>query len=300
MQVRKHKQLLCLALALALSLFSAAPHVFAASTQSEMLEDALSLVGKVRYVWGGGHVGTAEIKGVSPLWEPFNALYLQDGVPSEATIGTSTQWCPFHSSKTCLENDPGCYSVERLINERADLYGLSEEDFSIFSTVDFSDRSEYKRLHRFDGLDCSGFMSWVVYQALGTYQESMEYMELSPFCTMVSRYDLKPGDIVEFDAHTYMLVGEVQPGCWIHVESTPGVLRLGVTWWGNGKWAIDEAYQIILQYYAENDLTVTDPMRVFNLDALPENGNEGLSIGRVNGIQMDISDDSAYSVLGLR
>lgn len=300
MHGRRRKRLGCLALALALSFSLTLPHAYAASSQSEMLEDALSLVGRVRYVWGGGHVGTAEIKGESPLWEPFNDLYIEADAPAEATIGTSTQWCPFHTSSTCLEDDPGCYSVQWLIDERANLYGLSEEDFDIFSTVDFSDRSKYKRLHRFDGLDCSGFMSWVVYQALGTYQESMEYMELDPFCSMITNRDFKPGDIVEFDSHTYMLVGEVQPGCWIHVESTPGVIRLGVTWWGNGKWAIDEAYQIILQYYADHNLVIKDPMRVFNLDNLPDNGTDGLSIGRVDGVVQDISDDSAYSVLGLR
>ncbi len=272
------------------------------STESQMISDTLSLVGKVRYVWGGGHLKTAMVDGISPIWEPFNQLYADQQLPSDYSLGLDrNSWCPVHGYQNCIEVGSGIHSLEQLIDQRADMLGIPTEQFSCFSQQDFKDRSTWKRTHRFDGLDCSGYMSWVVYQSLGVYQESMEHMDLTPFCQMVTRDSLRPGDIVEFDEHTYMLIGEVQPGCWIHSEATPGVLRLGITWWGQGKWAIDEAYQIILRYYEKNDLMIQDNVRVFDLDSLPVSEyKEGmLSIGRVMNIEQDILDISAVSVLGL-
>ncbi len=277
-------------------------------TDRDMVNTALSLVGKVRYVWGGGHLQTAKVLGESPLWEPFNQLYLDAHVPQDYSLGLDTKaWCPIHGYQNCIEIGTGIKSLNQLIDQRAEMLGLTSDQFGVFSQQDFTDRSLWKRVHRFDGLDCSGYMAWVVYQALGSYQESMEHMDLTPFCDSVSRDDLRPGDIVEFDEHTYMLIGEVQPGCWIHTEATPGVLRLGITWWGQGQWAIDEAYQIILRYYEKNNLHIQDAVRVFNLDALPvsvnyedyDNLNDRLSIGRVSDIKQDILDISAISVLNL-
>lgn len=267
--------------------------------QSTLIENALSVVGKVRYVWGGGHIGTAEIKGISPIWEPFNQKYTD--MPPETTLGVEkSHWCPVHGTEYCAFSDYGTWSVIGLIDSHLWL-GIEPESLeNTYSSINWEDRPQYKNDHRFDGLDCSGYITWLAYQTLEYYPSLLEHMDFSQDCDIVTRDDFEPGDFIEFNHHTYVLIGQVTDNCWIHAEATPGVLRLGVTYWGD-KSGIPEAVQLINRYYLHQDLSIEDPHREFDLDALPGISDYStVTYGRLKGISLDLPSKSAYDILNVR
>lgn len=51
------------------------PYVANYTSRENMMIAASSVVGKVRYVWGGGHSGASDIDGINPAWAMFEAKY---------------------------------------------------------------------------------------------------------------------------------------------------------------------------------------------------------------------------------
>ena len=74
------------------------PYRIGYKSRENMMLAAMSLVGEVRYVWGGGHLTTGNIRGISPAWKAFFDTYGtekgQEGYSK--CIKTKDTWCPVH------------------------------------------------------------------------------------------------------------------------------------------------------------------------------------------------------------
>lgn len=91
----------------------------------------MSLVGQVRYVWGGGHLGSGNYVGISPTWLLFNKAYSSNPYTG---ITPSYTWCPIHGELIDTEN--GCLvlsadvSLDEYIEQRISLYNSLDIDAS--------------------------------------------------------------------------------------------------------------------------------------------------------------------------
>jgi len=204
-----------------------------------MMTAAACLVGRVRYVWGGGHSGASYIDGINPMWAKFNALYPTN---SEADgfgtcIKPSGSWCPIHGYTGAEYHGGSVRSLDEYVGARAEEFNASE----LLSTkyrkmLEQVDYSVPINIHTLDGLDCSGFCSWLVNQvtdqfninstaAVFTSQYGMQKLTLGE--------DLLPGDIYAWSTHVVAIVGKVAPGskAYVSVEATPNILKYGVVYY---------------------------------------------------------------------
>lgn len=280
-----------------------------AYSQQQLVTTALSLVGRVRYVWGGGHQGTSQIIGEVPWWETFNAQFEGNNSIDQA-VGVGNHWCPIHGYSDCVFSDTGVYSKEQLEELRSLQFNIEKHQFDIFDTVDWGTNPMYKNVHRFDGLDCSGFMKWVAYQVSSEiYYDGAHNIPLQGnMMPIYDRYNLQSGDIVAWPAHTYMIVGKVEGSTYIHVESTPGTIRLGVTVATPDLTHIEEALGIIEEYYQTKGLVIKDNTRVHKLYSINtyipetdtwEDQTESVVIGRFYDVVQDCTERSVRNLLGL-
>ena len=215
------------------------PYEIGLTTRENMMIAAMSLVGDVRYVWGGGHSGASYIKGINPVWKPFKNLYPDD--PSEEGFGTcikpSGSWCPIHGTIHTSFHGETIYSIDQYINLRSGLFDeidLTDEKYrSMLSTVDYSNGVN---AHVLDGLDCSGYVSWIYNQIQDDYKvnTAARYFTRQSCFTPLSMGDnLLPGDIFAWKTHIVMIVGHVKAGskAYVTLEETPNVLRFGVAYY---------------------------------------------------------------------
>lgn len=98
-------------------------------------------------------------------------------------------------------------------------------------------------LHIYDGLDCSGFVGWTIYNTLNTENNKEGYV--MPSTKMASEFakrgwgkftrasEIKkhmPGDIMSGKGHVYICLGECEDGSLLLVHSSPnGVQICGTT-----------------------------------------------------------------------
>lgn len=232
------------------------PYRYLYFSRENMMRAAISVVGKVRYVWGGGHLGGGQIAGINPLWERFNDIYHLE--EQGRCIKPSGTWCPVHSGgSNCAFYKPYVHTVEDYISawkkQMQDagygniLYGINEEEiYSLFrgrNTVS-QYSSQSVELHRFDGLDCSGFASWLYNQvdassvkdALAPYLVDCKGMREVSFGER-----LYPGDALGWDTHIVIVFGQYSKDCYITVEQTPNELKFGACAFNNGTAKLDEA-----------------------------------------------------------
>ena len=215
------------------------PYEIGLTTRENMMIAAMSLVGDVRYVWGGGHSGASYIKGINPVWKPFRNLYPDD--PSEEGFGTcikpSGSWCPIHGTIHTSFHGETIYSIDQYIDLRSGLFDeidLTDEKYrSMLSTVDYSNGVN---AHVLDGLDCSGYVSWIYNQIQDDYKvnTAARYFTRQSCFTPLSMGDpLLPGDIFAWKTHIVMIVGHVKAGskAYVTLEETPNVLRFGVAYY---------------------------------------------------------------------
>lgn len=237
------------------------PYEIGLTTRENMMTAAMSLVGKVRYVWGGGHSGASYIKGINPVWEQWERLYPHepystvsgDGAGEVSANGLarvknegyrkcikpSGSWCPIHGRVLGSFHGERIYSLDEYINARSELFesiDLKDPKYrEMLSTVDYTDGVN---AHVLDGLDCSGYMSWVFNQITDKYRVNTAaryFTDQECFWELPMGSSLLPGDIFAWEKHIVGIVGKVRDGskAYVTVEETPNVLRFGVAYYSD-------------------------------------------------------------------
>lgn len=218
------------------------------TSRENMMIAATSLIGKVRYVWGGGHSGASYIDGINPMWTVWNDLYpttayglAPDGkeiaLPGYNTcIKPSGSWCPTHgySVGVCGYDTP-VYSTEDYISKRKDyLPDIDSDKFrDLLKNVNYSNGI---MLHTLEGLDCSGFASWLYNQITDKYttnSTAMNFVKQRSIQEVPFGEQLLPGDIFSWTTHIVVIVGPARENskAYVTVEQTTNVLKLGVAYY---------------------------------------------------------------------
>lgn len=216
------------------------------TSRENMMAAAMSLVGKVRYVWGGGHGGSAHIDGISPIWECFNELYEQNEKDGYC-IQPSGTWCPIHGTVNgaCSLSDTTVSTVQDYIELRGDLLQhtsaysevLSPSINKIYRNGNLAYSAGSKiAAHRVEGLDCSGFAGWIynqidkdrVYDSSArnfVYSGNLQELPLGS--------ELYPGDVIAWSSHIVTVVGKLDDTnkVYIQIEQTPNVIKFGVAYY---------------------------------------------------------------------
>ena len=220
------------------------------TSRENMMVAAMSLVGKVRYVWGGGHGGTSNIDGINPIWACFSELYDIEG-HSNACIKPSGTWCPIHGSLSgqCSIGDVNVTTLQDYFDLRQDLI----RNTSAYAYINGKDLSRIFKnnsvaytgikaggnsiaAHRVEGLDCSGFASWLYNQIDDTrvYDSSARtFIQTHGLKSLNFGDELLPGDVIAWSSHICVVVGKLDETnkVYLQVESTPNVIKLGVAYY---------------------------------------------------------------------
>jgi hypothetical protein len=230
------------------------------SSRENMMLAAMSIVGKCRYVWGGGHMTTGNIEGINPMWGVFNNAYLSSEVDVASKYSMCVvpdgSWCPMHGKQNdwdgCLFRSKTVYSVEAYLAERQNILDLSGVDLDAFtaqleSAVDFSGGLTS---HRLDGLDCSGYSSWLYNQVTNEYTfDSGAYYFIGQrgIKRLKSGAQLLPGDVFSWGDHIVVIVGPARTGskAYVMLEAARTNVKFGVVHYNSASYAdIQEALRI--------------------------------------------------------
>lgn len=242
------------------------------TSRENMMLAAMCLTGKVRYIWAGGHSGASYIDGINPVWGKWNDLYPsepyttimneetgEESVVSNVGFGTciktSGSWCPIHgySSDDCSDSEL-IYSLDQYISMRSETFDtteLMEDKYSeLLSKVDYSDGIS---VHTLDGLDCSGFASWLYNQITDRYEinsTAMYFTEQNGIKEVKFGSELLPGDIFTWTNHIVIVIGKVRDNskAYVTIEETPNVLKFGVIYYSGAKQSdIDYGKQVAIE-----------------------------------------------------
>lgn len=238
------------------------------TSRENMMVAAMSLVGKVRYVWGGGHGGTSNINGINPIWACFNELYSSEinvegeeirGDNSLSCIQPAGTWCPIHGSLSgqCSLSDIRVKTLDEYLSLRgkeisdtsayAYIKGKDLSNIFINNNLAYSNNIE---AHRVEGLDCSGFASWLYNQIDDTrvYDSSARnFVNTHGLESLEFGEELLPGDVIAWSSHICVVVGKLDETAkvYLQVESTPNVIKLGVAYYpGATQEQINEAKEL--------------------------------------------------------
>lgn len=233
------------------------PYTYGEQTIDNWLQVVTSVVGKVRYVWGGGHYGANNIKGISPMWSLFNQYYIDSG-HARSSIVPGQHWCPIHGllekkqdqdnieavdeqatnasenaenivdgagANSCVGlNGDYFRSVAAYIRSRKTLF-----DTSLLETGKYNEMINNAGLvgrqipgHNLDGLDCQGYVGWAYNQITGGQMidsNARYFIQSNNFKELQINEKLKPGDIFQWSTHIVMIVGPAQQetGCEAYV-----------------------------------------------------------------------------------
>jgi|LSQX01.3.fsa_nt_gb cell wall-associated NlpC family hydrolase len=237
------------------------PYKVDSNSIEEMLVAGSSLVGKVRYILGGGHSYTANIKTINPLWRRFNQIYV-DNDKANASIhrlSTAMVWCPIHQdpkkSKYCVDYDNVYTDADTFLKNRekslaawGNIYG----DITTSTLTNmFKSNISKVRSHTIEGLDCSGFTSWMFNQVVPNHtfegrsydyynKNSAVLTKVASGANEIKNARLLPGDIVDYspninDGHVFVIVGPINEknDVFVIIESTPPEVRFGVAYKSN-------------------------------------------------------------------
>lgn len=247
------------------------PYISNYTSRENMMLAAASLVGKVRYVWGGGHSGASCIDGINPSWEEFESLYpstptseiintTEDGKEYTSLVnnegfGTcikpSGSWCPLHDNVYSAFHGETVYSYNDYITLRKGLYdSINTKQSAYESTVGQMNFSHGINAHSIEGLDCSGFVSWLYNQITDDYNfnsTAKEFTNQYGIEEVPFGEDLLPGDEFSWTSHIIAIVGKVKEDskAYVTVEQTPNQLKYGVCYYdGASSSDIETAKQI--------------------------------------------------------
>lgn len=209
-------------------------------SRENMMKAALSVIGKVRYVWGGGHVQTGNIRGINPIWKEFNSTYFNEN-DGKNCIKPTYSWCPIHGIvedvNGCLMKSTSVYNVEEYLIEREKEIDVTliKEDIRFNNLLNkYIDFKHGVVGHRLDGLDCSGYAGWI-YNQIDTnrnYDSSAEkFIEKNGMVELnIDDNLLLPGDVIAWTGHIVMNIGKADTNnnVYIIVEASPNVVKFGV------------------------------------------------------------------------
>lgn len=243
------------------------PYKLNYTSRENMMIAAMCLIGKVRYVWGGGHSGASNIDGINPVWIQWEDLYPnkqyseitnEQGETTQVSnegynrcIKPSGSWCPIHGYSSAEYHGETIHSLDEYIGLRADTFNTEE----LLDTKyrDMLSKVKYENginVHTLDGLDCSGFASWLYNQITDKYEinyTAMNFTNQYGIQQVEFGSELLPGDIFTWTTHIVIIVGKVKEGskAYITVEETPNVLKFGVIYYeGASQSDINEAQKI--------------------------------------------------------
>lgn len=216
------------------------PYKVGYTSRENMMKAAMSIVGKVRYVWGGGHLKTGTIRGINPIWEEFDEAYENQNGDRDC-IRPAYSWCPLHGviedGNGCLFKSTTVYSIEQYLEERKgslDIELIKDDGRFEHLLNRYIDFERGVAGHRLDGLDCSGYTSWVFNQIDETrnYDSSAErFTSQSSIVGLdAEKTLLLPGDVYAWTGHIVLNVGKVSDSDNVYVilEASPNIVKFGV------------------------------------------------------------------------
>lgn len=223
------------------------PYELYKPTRSNTLLAATSIVGKVRYIWGGGHPYSSNIEGFNEAWFKWNSLYKETGEGEgwSLSIRSDKYNCPVHgegSDWTCAFSGGAVNSVSDYLEKRSEYFDTTDLNnqayINSFRKIDWSDGYG---AHSFDGLDCSGYLSWIFNQIDNSRKygtSAMYFLGQSTFRNVEYGDEMQPGDVVAWTSHIIMIVGKYREGSKVYltVECTPNVIKFGTCYLGGASW----------------------------------------------------------------
>ncbi|MBO5388579.1 MAG: hypothetical protein J6A59_10625 [Lachnospiraceae bacterium] len=208
------------------------------TTQENMILAASSIVGKCRYVWGGGHDETAQINGINPAWALWDDAYGNE----EGSIRPAKSYCPIHGhyNDDKVYSDT-VYSVDDYLESRDGIIDTSSIDAEEYEDLlNIIDIERGICAHRLDGLDCSGFVSWVYNQITDDKQYNAmakDYVNAMGLDKLPIGSKLEPGDVFAWSSHIIMIVAPYSENskAYLSVESVPDMVSFGVAYYSGAK-----------------------------------------------------------------
>lgn len=221
------------------------PYRYGYTSRENMMIAAASVAGKVRYVWGGGHLGAGSIEGINPMWKSFYDSYPDHGKETGGSIIPNYSVCPIHGvveddPSGCLFQSPMIYSVEEYLKENKDIIATSAINEEQLNKV--LSKSPYIAQgivsHRLDGLDCSGFASWLYTQIDENNSFSSgatSFMSQVGIEEIEYGSDLLPGDLFSWGEHIVIVVGAVSIGsrAYVIIESSPITVQYSIIYYSD-------------------------------------------------------------------
>lgn len=280
------------------------PYKIGYTSRENMMHAAMSVVGKVRYVWGGGHLSTGNVEGINPAWKAFYDTYgtSEDEEGYRMSIKPTASWCPIHGR---VENGDGClldaetvYSVEQYVDSRKEIMDTSNmtlDKYQAFIEKNI-DIEKGVNSHRLDGLDCSGYTSWVFNQIISNrnYDSGANsFIRHANFNVVEYGSPMLPGDVFAWTGHIVIVVGKVDDSGKSHVilEASPNTVKFGVMYYtGVSTAELEKAINIAKE---ANELIGALPdyerTHIYNMDncGYTSDGERYAEIGRLNRAYID-------------
>ncbi len=187
------------------------------------------------------------------MWQKFEELYpdeavtevtLENGetveIPNEGyktCIKPSGSWCPIHGYSKAEYHGGNVNSLQEYIDISAEHLDSSELLDNKYR--DMLNQVSYENginVHTLDGLDCSGFASWLYNQITDKYTLNSTAKNFTKQTGLVSiEYGTEalPGDIFAWTDHIVVIVGKVNDNAkaFVTIEQTPNVLKYGVIYY---------------------------------------------------------------------
>lgn len=138
------------------------------------------------------------------------------------------------------------------------------EEFTLMQDETYDFKNTRYQIH--DGLDCSGYLGWVIYNLLETKNGEDGYVvkatEMSQFLAKkglgeytqsIKVQDWKPGDIMSMKGHVWMSLGTCKDGSVVVLHSSPPGVTISGTLLPNGQESLATklAQKYMKKYYPQ-------------------------------------------------
>lgn len=255
------------------------------TSRENMMAAAMSVVGKVRYVWGGGHVSSGSIDGINPSWKAFYNAYptSENELGYGMCIKPTKSWCPIHGM---VENENGClmmantvYSVEQYVDSRKEIESIDTQAIEGQKYIDLMedgvDFDHGVNSHRLDGLDCSGYASWLYNQITNKRKYdsgARNFINAGGLKSIEYGSKMLPGDVFSWGAHIVVVIGPstTNSKAYVMVEASPNMVKFGVMYYGSASQS--DINKAIVTAREANDLIgnipKTEKTHIYNMDSV--------------------------------
>lgn len=288
------------------------PYKLDSNSVEEMLVAGSSVVGKVRYILGGGHYEASNLKTINPLWRRFSQLYVDVGMADRSIhwYSSATNWCPIHGKKStqkdeekndyCTYDDVKYKSAEKMLKDRktdlvryGDIYaGINPNELDSIFRGNISNAN----YHVLEGLDCSGFVSWMFNQVIPNdvidgrswnfITNNKLITEKADGSTEIKNAKILPGDIItgsvtknKDDGHIFAVVGPISDknDVFLLIEATPPEVRFGVAYKSGRD---NEDYKKAVELAKKANIEIGGTSGAFSARQIDR---DGLYLGRYEG-----------------